>query len=160
MRRATSIVLAFGAAITLSACSSDSTSPADDGGGGNGGGGGGNGGTVVEIRMQNTAFVGPGGGDAVTVAVGTPVEWVNLDAIQHTATSTDVPSSGAAFDSGLMGNSDRFRFTPQIVGTWTYLCEVHPGIMVGATITATSAGSNTSGDNPASNPDDPEGPGY
>jgi plastocyanin len=154
MKRAMSIVLATGAAIALGACSSDSTEPPDDGG--NGGGGG----DVVEIRMQNTAFVAPSGGDDVTVTVGTRVQWVNLDGVQHTATSTSVPQGGAAFDSGLLGNGDRFEFTPQVAGTWVYFCEVHPGIMVGATLTATAAVSNASSGNPPSSPNDPEGPGY
>ncbi|MFO7588186.1 MAG: Ig-like domain-containing protein [Gemmatimonadota bacterium] len=101
--------------------------------------------TVMLIRMQNTAFVAPGGGDAVTVPVGTTVEWVNLDAVQHTATSTDAPAGGASFDSGLMGAGARFQFTPQVAGTWTYLCEVHPAIMVGATITATDGGNGGGG---------------
>lgn len=154
MKRAMSIVLAIGAAIAPGACGGDSTEPAGDGGGGGGGG------DVVEIRMQNTAFVAPSGGDDVTVAIGTTVQWVNLDGVQHTATSTSVPAGGVAFDSGLLGNGDRFEFTPQVAGTWVYFCEVHPGIMVGATLTATSADSNASSDDPPSSPNDPEGPGY
>lgn len=160
MTRVTSILLAIGATIALGACGSDSPAPTGDGGDGGDGGGGDGGGeaTAVEIRMQNTAFVAPAGGDDVTVTVGTTIEWVNLDAVQHTATSSAVPAGGAAFDSGLMGNGDRFQFTPQVEGTWVYFCEVHPGIMVGATITATAAGSNAPGDNPTSNPGNPESP--
>jgi plastocyanin len=59
-----------------------------------------------------------------------------MDAVQHTATSTTEPAGGAAFVSGLMANGARFPFTPQVQGTWVYFCEVHPGIMVDATITA------------------------
>lgn len=149
MARMLSTLLTLLTAVSLAACSGDdSTGPSN---------GGDSGGTAaVEIRMQNVAFVGPSGGDAVTVTVGTPVEWVNLDNVQHTATSTSVPAGGAAFDSGLLGNGDRFRFTPQVEGTWVYFCEVHPGTMVDAKITATASGtSNDPGGN-----DPPSGPGY
>lgn len=179
MNRMSNLAIALLTAFALTACGGDSTSPTDTGGGSNGGGtggggtggdggggtggdgGGGNGDAAVEIRMQNTAFVAPGGGDAVTVTVGTTIEWVNMDGIQHTATSTSEPVGGAAFDSGIMGNGDRFQFTPQVTGTWTYLCEVHPGIMQGATITATSSSSGDSGGNdPPTNPDMPGDPDY
>lgn len=95
--------------------------------------------TVALIRMQGTAFVAPGGGDDVTVPVGTTIQWENFDAVQHTATSSAEPAGGAVIDTGLMGNGDTRNFTPMVEGTWTYFCEVHPGIMVGATITATAA---------------------
>ena len=94
--------------------------------------------TVALVKMESIAFVSPQGGDALTVPVGTTVEWVNLDAVAHTVTSTDVPAGGAAFDSGLMGQGERFQFTPMVEGTWTYFCEVHPGVMLGATITVVS----------------------
>jgi len=94
--------------------------------------------TVLVIEMQNIAFEYPDGGinAGVTVAVGDTIEWVNRDAVQHTATSNVVPAGGTAFDSGLMGNGETFRFVPDVAGTWEYLCEVHPLIMLGATITA------------------------
>lgn len=182
MTRTASILISILTALSLAACGgNDSTGPGGggNGGGGNGsgggggggggdgddgGGGGGGGGSVVEIRMQNTAFVGPSGGDAVTVTVGTRIEWVNLDNIQHTATSSSEPAGGAAFDSGLMGNGDTFSFTPQVEGTWVYFCEVHPGIMVGATITATSGATDAPGSDPGDDPgndppyDDPSDP--
>lgn len=111
--------------------------------------------STLVILMQNIAFVAPNGTDAVTVPLGTTIEWRNEDGVQHTATSTDVPAGGAMFDTELIpagGTSD--PFTPAVTGTWTYFCEVHPSIMVGATITVTEAtGSSTadgSGDDDAS----------
>lgn len=96
--------------------------------------------TVLVIEMVGTAFVDPNGGtngnSVAMVAVGDTIEWVNRDAIQHTATSNAVPAGGAAFDSGLLGTGDTFRFVPDVAGTWEYLCQVHPLIMQGATITA------------------------
>jgi len=94
--------------------------------------------TVLVIEMRNTLFVYPDGGinSGVTVAVGDTIEWVNRDGVQHTATSNIEPAGGTAFASGLMGTNARFRFVPNVVGTWEYFCEVHPSDMLGATITA------------------------
>jgi plastocyanin len=79
--------------------------------------------------------VAPFGGDDITIKLGDTVEWVNRDGVSHTATSTSTPAGGASFDSGLMGNSDSFSFTPSVTGTWVYFCEVHPATMVDARIT-------------------------
>jgi len=162
MRRATRITMVLATSFAFASCGGDSTAPPEttvDGAGGPAGGSSGD--AVVEIRMQNTAFVAPGGGKAVTVAVGTTIEWLNMDAVQHTATSTSVPPGGVAFDSGLMGNGARYRFIPQVTGTWVYRCEVHPGVMLDATITATTSGANDPGnDDPPSNPDAPSDPDY
>jgi len=162
MRRTTRITMALATSFALAACGGESTAPPETAGdGGNSPTGGTAGDGVVEIRMQNTAFVAPGGGKAVTVAVGTTIEWVNMDAVQHTATSSSVPAGGVTFDSGLMGNGDRYRFTPHVAGTWVYRCEVHPGVMRDATITATTSGSNDpNGNDPPSNPDTPTYPDY
>lgn len=156
MRKTTSLLTAFGTTLALLACGGDGST--DPGGGGGGGGGDGGDGSAVVVNLQNTAFVAPGGGDDVTVPVGTTVRWENLDAFQHDVASTDVPQGGQAFDSGTMGNGDTYEFTPMLEGTWTYMCQIHPTIMVGATITATADGSGTAGgdsDDPA-----PGDPGY
>ena len=102
--------------------------------------------STLVIAMEDIAFVAPNGSDAVTVPVGTPIEWVNRDNVQHTATSSNTPAGGTAIATGLISGGARSQpFTPLVEGTWTYFCEVHPGIMVGATITATaSTGSATS----------------
>lgn len=118
--------------------------------------------STLVIRMQNTAFVGPNGTDDVTVPLGATIEWQNRDAVQHTATSTDVPAGGSSFDTGLLSNGGSDSFTPSVEGTWTYLCEVHPTIMVDATITVTTAtGSATEpgSDDPPPEPGDPNYPG-
>lgn len=101
--------------------------------------------STLVILMLGTAFVAPEGGDAVTVPVGTTVEWQNRDPIQHTATSNDEPPGGDLIRSGLLDNGSSFQFTPNVEGTWTYFCEVHPGIMVGATITATASSASSTG---------------
>ncbi len=93
--------------------------------------------SVLVIEMSGIAFVYPDGStnSGATIAVGDTVEWVNLDNVQHTATSTSEPAGGNPFDSGLMGNGATFRFAPAVPGSWEYFCEVHPVQMAGATIT-------------------------
>ncbi len=90
---------------------------------------------TVDVLMQGIAFVAPGGGDDITIMLGDTVRWENLDAVQHTATSTSEPSGGATLDSGLLNGGESFTFVPDTRGQWEYLCEVHPAQMVGALIT-------------------------
>lgn len=91
--------------------------------------------SILVIEMEGTAFVGPDGTDEVTIPLGATVEWVNRDAIQHTATSNSMPVGGPMINSGMMAQGERFSFTPNVTGVWTYFCEVHPLSMAGATIT-------------------------
>ncbi len=91
---------------------------------------------VVEISMENIAFVGPDGSDDVTIQLGETVRWTNNEpAAPHTATSTNVPDGGDTFDSGNMNPGVTFEFTPNVVGTWVYFCSVHPILMSDARIT-------------------------
>jgi plastocyanin len=71
---------------------------------------------TITVDMLNTAFVTPLGGDDITIKLGDTVEWVNRDAVLHTATSTSVPGGGSSL-------------------TWIYFCEVHPTTMRDARIT-------------------------
>lgn len=50
------------------------------------------------------------------------------------------PGDGASFDSGNMDPEDAFRLAPQVEGTWTFFCEIHPGSMLNSTINVTAAG--------------------
>jgi plastocyanin len=90
---------------------------------------------TVTVNMQGIAFVAPGGGDDVTIMLGDTVRWVNLDAVNHTATSTAVPTGGDSFASGTFGNGGEFSFVANVRGVWTYFCEVHPAAMRDALIT-------------------------
>jgi plastocyanin len=90
---------------------------------------------TVTVNMQGRAFVAPGGGDEVTIMLSDTVRWVNLDALNHTATSSAAPTGGDTFASGQFGNGGEFTFVPNVRGVWTYFCEVHPTTMVGALIT-------------------------
>ncbi|MBK5097338.1 MAG: Ig-like domain-containing protein [Gemmatimonadetes bacterium] len=91
--------------------------------------------SILVIEIEGIAFVGPNGTDAVTIPLGATVEWVNRDAVRHTATSNSMPAGSPMINSGLMAQGARYSFTPNVVGTWTYFCEVHPAQMAGATVT-------------------------
>lgn len=89
----------------------------------------------VTVRMDNIAFNAPGGGQDVTIMLGDTVKWVNDESVQHTATSSSMPSGGSSFDSGLMNQGEMFSFVPNRRGDWVYFCEVHPVQMRDAVIT-------------------------
>lgn len=71
-----------------------------------------------------TFFSGPDGSSDVTVPVGTPVEWVYAPwlapSCEARVTSDSEPSSGEPFDSGILNPGYRFRFVPEVAGTWEY----------------------------------------
>lgn len=59
----------------------------------------------------------------VEVAVGTRVTWTNRDDIPHTVTD----SAGARrFKSPPLDTGDRFSFTFDTPGTYSYFCSLHP----------------------------------
>jgi plastocyanin len=70
-----------------------------------------------EVRIRDFAFVPPD----LTVRIGTPVVWTNEDAVLHTVTAED-----GRFDSSTFGQGRTFRLTPERVGTFPYICTVHP----------------------------------
>jgi plastocyanin len=71
----------------------------------------------VELKIDNFNFTPP----ALTVSVGTKVTWVNKDDVPHTVTSDD-----KLFGSRAMDTDDKFSFTFQTPGTYSYYCSVHP----------------------------------
>jgi plastocyanin len=66
--------------------------------------------------------------ETVTVDAGTVVTWINKDDAKHTATSDE-----NMFDSPLLSNGDKFSYTFDNPGTFTYYCKPHP-YMVGTII--------------------------
>ena len=89
----------------------------------------------VTVRLFNTAFNAPLGGDDVVIMLGDTVRWVNEQNLSHTATSNSVPAGGSAFDSPTLNLNDTFFFVPDVRGTWVYSCQFHPTVMVDARIT-------------------------
>src|SRR5215211_4148883 len=59
--------------------------------------------------------------DQITVAPGTPVTWVNDGEEPHTSTADD-----GTWDSGTLQPGERFSFTFDEPGDYSYLCEIHP----------------------------------
>ena len=77
--------------------------------------------------------------DTITIATNTPVRWTNGGTVSHTVTA-----DGGSFDSGALGGTGtdpygaptqggKYDHTFAAAGTFTYHCEVHPG-MTGAVI--------------------------
>ena len=135
--RSGSLIAAIGALALVSACK-DIGGPVDDAGLTPPAGS-----RTVIVRIVDFAFVGPDGTDAITVAPGDTVEFVNQDVAPHTATSTSAPT-GRDFDSGTMTQSRTYRFVATSEGLWTYRCDFHPAGMSGATITVSASASDGS----------------
>jgi plastocyanin len=58
----------------------------------------------------------------LTVPVGTTVTWVNHDEEVHTVTAADQPQS---FKSAGLDTDDKFSFTFNKPGTYSYFCSIH-----------------------------------
>ncbi|MGB2663062.1 MAG: cupredoxin family copper-binding protein [Candidatus Acidiferrum sp.] len=71
----------------------------------------------AEVKIDNFSF-GPG---MLTLPVGTTVTWTNRDDIPHTVVSTD-----GVFKSKVLDTDDKFSFTFNKPGEYTYFCSVHP----------------------------------
>lgn len=96
--------------------------------------------TVWLVRLENIAFVDWNNSSNHTIAVGDTIEWVNLDDPgqfgPHTVTSSSEPAGGSAFDADLPAQGNRFRFVPEVAGSWEYFCEVHGAGLMSGTLTA------------------------
>ena len=86
---------------------------------------------LVIVYRTNNGHYGPYSGffgpcdcsqniNAVTVPVGTPVEWRTRDAQAFTITAIAAPPGGVRFDSGTLPANGEFRFVPAVAGTWQY----------------------------------------
>ena len=81
--------------------------------------GGARAGTSHTIDIANFAF----SPQNLSIQVGDTVTWTNLDAVQHTATSTS-----GAFDSGPLDQNETYSITFTQAGTYDYLCTPHPSM--------------------------------
>jgi plastocyanin len=73
--------------------------------------------TSAEVKVDNFSF----GPATLTVAVGTTVTWTNRDDIPHTVVSTD-----KVFKSKVLDTDEKFSFTFDKAGTYSYFCSIHP----------------------------------
>jgi plastocyanin len=71
----------------------------------------------AEVKIDNFVF----GPQTLTVPVGATVTWTNKDDIPHTTVSTD-----GVFKSKVMDTEDKFSYTFDKPGTYSYYCTIHP----------------------------------
>lgn len=83
-----------------------------------------NGSTVSIVAGASTKTSNAYNPNPISVARGTTVMWMNDDSVTHTATS-----DGGAWNSGAIAPGASFRFTFQSAGTFTYHCQIHPGMV-------------------------------
>ncbi|MBI4260935.1 MAG: cupredoxin family copper-binding protein [Actinobacteria bacterium] len=57
----------------------------------------------------------------LAIEVGTEVRWTNADPTEHTVTAED-----GSFGSGPLGAGETYATTFDAVGTFAYLCAIHP----------------------------------
>ena len=72
---------------------------------------------AAEVKIDNFVF----GPPTITVSTGTTVTWTNHDDIPHTVVSTD-----GVFKSKVRDTDEKFSFTFDKPGTFSYYCSVHP----------------------------------
>ena len=71
----------------------------------------------------------------ITIQLGDTVQWLPLDvpAMVHTITSTNIPSGAATFDQIWQAPADTFfQYVPQIAGLYEYECTPHAPNMGGS----------------------------
>jgi plastocyanin len=81
-----------------------------------------------QVQILADRFVGPLGGDTLYVVAGDTVEWLNRDVQSHLLRSVDEPSGGVVIRSDTLRNSDRYRFVPNLPGTWVYEDRINSGV--------------------------------
>ncbi len=81
------------------------------------------------VAIQNFAF----GPSDIKVKVGTTVTWANQDNVHHTITIDSGSSKGPK--SGELGQNQKFNYTFNTIGTFTYHCEIHPSMHGTVTVT-------------------------
>jgi plastocyanin len=73
-----------------------------------------------EVQIAGFAF----GPEALTVARGSTVTWVNADATAHTVDS----ATGSELQSGEIAGGATFEQTFSMPGTYEYICAIHPSM--------------------------------
>jgi plastocyanin len=106
--------------------------PAAKGGGTAGATGGASGAPAgrASVAIRDFEFAPP----SITVVKGTTVTWTNRGNAPHTATAAD-----HSFDSGMLQRGGKFSRRFDTVGTFQYLCLVHPSMRGTVVVTKTAA---------------------
>jgi len=76
------------------------------------------GGTGTQVKIDNFTFAPV----ALTIPVGTTVQWVNRDDIPHTVVSDDK----STIKSKVLDTDEQFSYTFTKAGTYSYFCSIHP----------------------------------
>ena len=71
----------------------------------------------TEVRVDNFSF----GPETLHVPANTTVTWVNKDDVPHVIASND-----GLFKSKALDTDDKFSFTFEKAGTYSYYCSIHP----------------------------------
>jgi plastocyanin len=71
----------------------------------------------AEVKIDNFSFTPP----TITVKAGTPITWTNGDDIPHNVISKD-----HSFKSKVLDTDEKFTFTIDKPGTYSYFCGIHP----------------------------------
>jgi plastocyanin len=74
-------------------------------------------GANAEVKIDNFVF----GPETITVPVGATVTWTNKDDIPHTSVSTE-----GVFKSKVLDTDEKFSYTFNKAGTYSYYCTIHP----------------------------------
>ena len=74
--------------------------------------------SAADVKIDNFSFA-PG---TITVPKGTTVNWTNRDDIPHTVVAEDKTT----FKSKALDTDDKFSYTFDKPGTYSYFCSLHP----------------------------------
>ncbi|MGX1675336.1 plastocyanin/azurin family copper-binding protein [Streptomyces sp. NPDC055400] len=103
-----------------------------------------------QIVMSGYAF----GPRSLTITAGDTVTWVNRDTAPHNVRTTSGPAS---FHSPMLNKGGTWSYTFTTVGTYSYVCTVHPGMT--AQIVVKAAATRAPAPSPTSHHDMPMAPG-
>jgi plastocyanin len=81
---------------------------------------------TMVIKILDGVFYGYNGPDSISVPTGTLVKISNSDTDQHRITTLSAPPSGSLLESETLGQDDTYFFMPNVRGTWTFGCDIHP----------------------------------
>ena len=82
--------------------------------------------TIHEVQVSNFQF----SPATINANVGDTIQWVWVSGF-HTTTSTAVPDGATAWDAPIQGSGQTFSYKLTVAGTYSYLCSVHPTLMLG-----------------------------
>jgi plastocyanin len=84
---------------------------------------------TIVVGASNNGVTQPFSPGNLTVKVGSIVNWVNMDPVAHTVTSSSVPSGASNFDSGVILFGYSYHHTFNKVGVYQYYCTIHPSMI-------------------------------